>query len=232
MIERIFTLAERPVRTVMVPRTETIWLDVEDPPDVILEEVRQSGRSRFPVCRGNVDEVFGVVHAKDLLKVAGSDLPSALEAVARTPLFVMESLPVLRLLELFKTSTVHMAIVVDEHGSFEGIVTPTDILAAIAGDLPELAGDEEPDAVLREDGSWLLNGRMPVDEMEQLLGIQVAKPEDYATVAGFVLASLQRLPEPGESFNKGGWTFEVVSLDVHRIDKVAARRMDEAAAEA
>lgn len=223
MIERVFSLADRPVRSVMVPRVETVWLDIEDPVEDIVKEIRQSGRSRFPVCRGEVDEVLGIVHTKDLLGMEGA---LDLEAAIRRPLFVMDTLPVLKVLELFKTSTVHMAIVVDEHGAFEGVVTPTDILVALAGDLPELAGENEPDAVRREDGSWLLNGRMPVEEMAHALDIEIEPSDDYATVAGFVLAALQRLPEPGERFEAEGWSFEITELDNHRIDKLVARPVE------
>lgn len=219
MIERVLTLAERPVRSIMVPRVDTIWLDVEDDYQTILERIRKSGRSRFPVCRGDVDGVLGIVHAKDLLGKDDADLESA----ARKPLYVVEGMPTLRLLEQFKTSTVHMAIVLDEHGTFEGIVTPTDILVAIAGNLPELAGEEEPYASQRDDGAWLLDGRMPIDDVERTLETSAMEADgDYTTLAGFVLGRFGHLPEPGESFIWQGWRFEVVDLDGHRIGKVVA----------
>jgi CBS domain containing-hemolysin-like protein len=221
MIERVFTLAERPVRSIMVPRVDVVWLDVEDDPRKILEEIRASGRSRFPICRDDVDAILGIVHAKDLLGQDGEGRPLDLEAAVRDPLYVTEGMPVLKLLERFKTSTVHMAIVVDEHGTFEGIVTPTDILVAIAGDLPELAGDEEPYASKRGDGAWLLDGRMPVEDVERTLELtDMQAEEDFTTLAGFVLARLGHLPAAGEAFIWRGWRFEVVDLDGHRIDKV------------
>ncbi|MBS7541910.1 TerC family protein [Ancylobacter oerskovii] len=227
MIERVLTLAERPVRAIMVPRVDTVWLDVEDPPEALLDEIRSSGRSRFPVCRGEIDEVMGVVHAKDLLAQYDADGRLDIGKVARQPLYIAETLPVLRLLEQFKGSPVHMAVVVDERGTFEGIVTPTDILIAIAGDLPELAGEEAPHAQRQEDGSWRLDARMPVDEVERTLGLDGLRGEDddFETLAGFVLERFGRLPEVGETLEWHGWRFEVLALKGHRIDRVRAWRV-------
>ena len=223
MIEQVLTLAERPVRSIMVPRVDTIWLDVEDNPSMILDEIRKSGRSRFPVSRGDVDTVLGIVHAKDLLGQDRDGRSIDLQAAVRKPLYVTEAMPVLKLLERFKTSTVHMAIVLDEHGTFKGIVTPTDILVAIAGDLPELAGEEEPYASRRDDGAWLLDGRMPIDDVERTLKASGMQTDgDYTTLAGFVLDRLGHLPESGEAFELEGWRFEVENLDGHRIGKVVA----------
>ena len=134
-------------------------------------------------------------------------------------------MPILKLLEQFKTSTIHMAIVLDEYGTFEGIVTPTDILVSIAGDLPETADDESPWATKREDGAWLLDGRMPIEEAERTLKIARLHEgeEDYTTLAGFVVARFGHLPEEGEAVAWEGWRFEVVGLDGHRVDKVLAK---------
>lgn len=223
MIERVLTLAQRNVRSIMVPRVDTVWLDIEDTPATWLDEIRRSGRSRFPVCRGEVDEVLGVVHAKDLLAQHESGGAIDLEAALRRPLYVTETLPVLKLLEQFRASNVHMAAVVDEHGTFEGIVTPTDVLVAIAGELPELAGEEAPYAVRREDGSWLLDGRTPIDEVERTLALEGMRAgKGFETLAGFILARLGHLPELGERLEWESWRFEVLDLDGHRIDKVQA----------
>ena len=222
MIERVLTLGGRTVRSIMVPRVDAVWLDADDPPQVILDEIHQSGRSRFPVCRGEVDAVLGIVHAKDLLEQQRQSGRIDLTAALREPLYIPENLPVLKALERFKTSTVHLAIVLDEHGSFEGLVTPTDILAAIAGDLPELAADALPDAVKAGERSWLLDGRMPIDAVERTLGASGMANDEYATLAGFVLAQLGRIPKAGEAFDWQGWRFQVVELEGHRIDKVQA----------
>jgi putative hemolysin len=228
MIEGVLRLADRPVRAIMVPRPQVVWLDVEDDPQAALDEIVASRHSRYPVSRGEVDAVFGIVHTKDLLDQQQRTGTIALAAAVRAPLFVNEHLPILRLLESFKGSTVHMAVVVDEHGSFEGVVTPTDILIAIAGDLPEEEGEQEPDAVQREDGSWLLDGRMAIEDVERTLGLRGMEDEgDYHTMAGFVLWRFGYIPQAGEHFVWHGWRFEVIDLDRRRIDKVLASRLPE-----
>lgn len=221
MIGRVLKLAERPVRAIMVPRVDATWLDIDDSGSQILREIEQSGRSRFPVFRGS-DDIVGVVHAKDLLAQAEKGAIDV-AGVVRAPIFTLETTPVLSLLEQFKNSTVHMAIVVDEHGSFEGIVTPTDILIAIAGDLPELVGESEPYAVPRPGGGWEIDGRTPIDEVERILELEgLSEDDEFSTAAGFVLARFARLPERGESFDFQGWRFEVVELDGHRIGRILA----------
>ena len=225
MIGRVLRLADRPARAIMVPRPDVVWLDADDPADAILDAVRDSGHSRFPVARGDVDQAVGVVHAKDLLEQQRRTGAIDLVAAMREPLYVSDSMPILKLLDRFRASNVHMALVLDEHGSLEGVVTPLDILVAIAGDLPEREGDDEPDAVRREDGSWLLDGRMAIDEVERILEAPaIASEGDYATIAGFVLNRLGHIPQPGESFVWRDWRFEVVDLDRRRIDKVLATR--------
>lgn len=223
MIERVLSLGDLSVRSIMTPRRDVVWLDVEADLRTSLEAVRKSGRSRFPACRGDLEEVVGVVHAKDLIGADGGSLAE----VARAPLFVIEGMQIMTLLERFRESSVHMAVVLDEHGAFEGVVTPTDILVAIAGDLPERAGDEEPHAVERPDGSWLLDGRMAFADAERALGLQGVRREgDYETLAGFVLSLLGRLPEPGEAIAGHGWRFVVKGLEGRRITKVEASRAD------
>lgn len=226
MIERVLTLGTRNVRSIMVPRVDAVWLDVEDDSATILEEIHKSGRSRFPVCQKEVDAVLGVVHAKDLLDQQRRHGRINLANAIRKPLYVTDNMTALKVLERFKTSAVHMAIVLDEHGSFEGLVTPTDILAAIGGDLPELLGEADPDAVQGADGSWILDGRMPIDEVARTLAITGMGDDDYATLAGFVLARLGRIPLAGELFDWQGWRFQVLELDGHRIDKVSAMRTE------
>lgn len=222
MIERVLMLAHRPVRTIMIPRVDVVWLDVGDDRDTILTEIKQSGRSRFPVCRGDVDTVVGIVHAKDLLVQPDDNFD--LSEATRKPLYVSESLTLLKLLEHFKTSAVHMAIVLDEYGAFEGIVTLTDILAMIAGDLPEVEGEEVSQPQKCDDGGWQFDGGMPIDDLERTLGVVgiQADAADYTTLGGFVLSRLGRLPEAGAVFDWGDWQFEVVELDGHRVAKVRA----------
>ncbi|HYD66222.1 hemolysin family protein [Azospirillum sp.] len=221
MIEGVLRLADRPVRAIMVPRRDVIWLDIEDPPAAIAAEIAASGHSRFPVCRGTVDEVQGVVAAKALLDQALNGRPIDVRSAMVTPLIVHDGTPVLRLLELFKQSTMHMAVVVDEYGGFEGIATVNDILESIAGELPELGDEGDAGAVRREDGSWLVDGRTPVDEVEHMLHVTGLRGEgDFHTLAGFVLDRLGHVPVAAEHFTWHGLRFEVVDMDGRRIDKV------------
>ncbi|MCJ7598743.1 MAG: CBS domain-containing protein, partial [Methyloceanibacter sp.] len=156
-------MGDRAVRSIMVPRTAVVWLDVEDAQEEIYAAIAESGHSRYPVARGDIEDVIGVAHTKDLLEQQRKTGTIDLIAAAREAPYVVDRMPVLRLLDRFKSSSVHMAFVVDEHGSFEGIVTPTDILTTIAGDLPQSEEEAEPEAVQREDGSWLIDGLMAVD---------------------------------------------------------------------
>jgi putative hemolysin len=223
MIEGVLRIGDRTVRSIMVPRPAVDWLDADDPPEELFALIAATGHSRYPVARGDIEEVIGVAHTKDLLEQLRTIGTIDIVAAAREAPFVVDMMPVLRLLERFRASTVHMAIVVDERGTFEGIVTPTDILTAIAGDLPESEEEGEPEAVQREDGSWLLDGMMWVDDVERTLSIKdMSEDGDFNTIAGFVLHHLERIPEVGEHFHWNGWRFEVVDLDGRRIDKIMA----------
>lgn len=222
MIERVMRLGERSVRSIMVPRPDVDWLDAEDPPETVLDEVRSSGHSRYPVARGDLDRLLGIVGAKDLLEQQRAGRPLDLASLVREPLYVTDSASVLKLLENFRVSGVHLAVVVDEHGSFEGLVTPADILVAIAGALPE--GEAERPAIVRqEDGSWLLDGSLTIDEAEAALNLRgLGGDGDYVTLAGFVLHGLGRVPEISDTLRWQGWTFEVVALEGRRIERVKA----------
>ncbi len=225
LLEGVIRFSDRPLRTVMVPRHEIVWLDVGDTLAENLATVLGSGHSRFPLCDGTIDEVVGFVHVKDILEMRMKD-GSDLRAVAREPLYVSESIPALRMIELFRASGIHIAMVIDEYGSLEGLVTPTDILTGIAGELPEAGEEDDPGAVQREDGSWLLDGSLPAEAAARILGMSDLERGDFATLAGLVIEELGHLPTPGEHVTIDGWCFEVVDLDGRRIDKVLARRPD------
>ncbi len=227
MIEGVLRLADRPVRSIMIPRPDVDWLDAQEHADALHDEIVRTGHSRYPVIRGAADNIIGIVQAKDLLEQQRRTGTIDLATAVRAPLYVDEHLPVLKLLDRFKSSKVHMAVIIDEHGSFLGIVTPTDILIAIAGDLPERAGDAEPDAVKRKDGSWLLDGAMAIDDVERKLGISgLRQEESYSTLAGFALSELGRIPEAGAAFTWRDWRFEIIDLDGRRIDKILASRIE------
>lgn len=226
MIEGVLRLPDRTVRSIMVPRGDVVWLDAADGREAVWNAVRTSGHSRYPVCRGQLDELVGVVMTGDLAEWLGNREAGELAARAQAPLIVHESTRILRLLELFRESKMHFAVIVDEHGSIEGVVTPSDILTAIAGELPESAAEEPAEAVARDDSSWLVGGSMSIDDVERLLGAgNMRSGDDYTTLAGFALAQLGHLPTTGEHFRWRSMRFEVVDMDGRRIDKLLVQRL-------
>lgn len=223
MISGVMRLAERTVRGVMTPRTDVEWIDLEDEPEAIQRQLIDLPYARLPVAEGSVDRIIGVVQARDLLAQLLAGQPLDIRAATQPAPIVPDVADATQALAVLRAARVPMALVHDEYGHFEGIVTPANLLAAIAGALgPEPANGEEALASRREDGSWLLAGSMPADEMSELLGVPLPADRDYETVAGFVLSRLRHLPETGEAFSAGGWRFEVVDLDGRKIDKVLA----------
>jgi len=226
MIEGVLRLPDRTVRSIMTPRGDVVWFDAADSRETVWNVVRTSGHSRYPVCRGQLDELLGIVMTGELAEWLGNPQSGELDSRLQTPLIVHESTRILRLLELFRESKMHFAAIVDEHGSIEGVVTPSDILTAIAGELPEAANEETAEAVARDDSSWLMDGSMSIDDVERLLGAgSMRSGDDYTTLAGFVLAQLGHLPTTGENFRWRGHRFEVVDLDGRRIDKLLVQRL-------
>jgi putative hemolysin len=225
MITGVMRLADRTARVLMTPRGEVELLDAEAGRDEILARVRATRRSRMPVRKGGADEIIGIVRVRDVFEALLAD-PDAIDlsALLQEAPVVADGANALDVLETIRASTVHMALVFDEYGHFEGIVTSADLLEAITGAFTE-EGDEEPALVRREDGSFLVAGWMPVDEFADRTGVPVNRAADYATVAGFVLDSMNRLPAPGESFRTGDWRVEVVDLDGRRVDKVLVQRV-------
>jgi putative hemolysin len=230
LIEGVLRVADRSVRSVMTPRVEVDWVDLDDPPETIRDEIADSGHSRYPAGRKGLDEIEGIVHTKHLLDQMARSGRFDVVGSLRQPLVVHEATPVLRLLEMFRENPVHMAVVVDEYGVLEGIVTPTDILTAIAGELPEDATDlQEESAVQRGDGSWLMDGMLGIHEAERLLERKDMRgEEDFETLAGFVLSHLGHIPLTGEHFEWDGLRFEIVDMDGRRIDRVLVGKTEEA----
>jgi putative hemolysin len=223
MVRAVFRLGDRRVEALMTPRTEIVWLDPEDPPEQIRQRITESVRSRFLVAREDLDHVLGIVQAKDLLAHTLTDQPVDLTTTLQQPLYVPETMPALQVLERFKHSGTHTALVVDEYGGLQGLVTPTDILEAIVGDIPEEGELAEPSVVQREDGSWLVDGMMPVDEFKDLFHTGPLPGEEehlYQTLSGFIMMQLGRIPAPADRFEWGGWHFEVMDMDGLRVDKV------------
>ncbi len=224
MIEGVLRLTERPVRAIMTPRTDIVWLDASMSAEDVRARIHESGHSRYPVSvGGSIDAIEGVVHTKDILDGIMQGQPLDLVRAMQTPLSVHEGTPVLRLIELLRTQPVHMAFVVDEYGEIEGIVTAADVLTAIAGEFVEpYDADEGPRIFRRDDGSWLLDGMVGIDEAERVLGCSGMREEDedFHTIAGFVLYKLGHVPRTGEHFTWRDMRFEVIDLDGRRIDKI------------
>lgn len=232
LIEGVLGIGDQSVRSIMIPRRDMIVLRADEPLAEALARVAATGRSRYPLLQGEGDELLGVVRATDLAAALIDGRAVDLRAVARPPLVVPDTTSVLRLLELMKGAPSHLAIVVDEYGSIEGLATPADVLAALAGEIEEGgAAAAATDIVAREDGSWLIDGLTPLVDVERKLAMTGLDGEDsdYHRLAGFVIAQLGRIPRAGDSFCWRGWRFEVVDMDGRRVDKVLVARLPDAA---
>jgi putative hemolysin len=225
MIAGVMRLGDRPVRAIMTPRRQVDMVDLTADPDDLRRTIVQSVHSRLPAHAGTPEEMLGVVQAKDLLDAYLRGESPDIRAQVRPAPNVPDTADALDVLGVIKRSPVHIALVHDEYGQFEGIVTNADILEAIAGAFRTDAGPLEPEAVRRQDGSWLISGSMAADEMADRLSISLPTDRGYHTAAGFVLSQLGHLPEIGESFDTQGWRFEVVDLDGRRIDKILVSRI-------
>ncbi|HET6161617.1 MAG TPA: hemolysin family protein [Dongiaceae bacterium] len=219
MIEGVLHLADHSVRTIMTPRPDIEWLDAKDDVVELMPKILAAEHSRQALCEGTIDEVLGFVHVKDLLAQVATGKTMDPRACLRQALTVHESTTVLRLLDLFRQQAANLAIVLDEYGGVQGIVTPRDIFAAIAGEFAEDASDE-PGIVNRQDGSWLVDGRVRMADLERTIGARGLSDPEYSTVAGLVLHQMGRLPQVGESMEFAGYRFEVVDMDGRRIDKI------------
>jgi putative hemolysin len=222
MVEAVFQLSDKSARALMTPRSQIIWFDVNDSVEQIRVKVSESGHSRFPVCQGNLDNVVGVVQAKDLLASFLSDKKLDPQAAMQQPAFVPRSMPALQVLDQIKKSGSHIVLVVDEYGGIEGLLTHHDILEAIAGDMP-LGKTAQPRAVQRKDGSWLLDGMLSVDEFKELFHLENLPGErrdTFQTLGGFLFTQMGRVPSVSEGFEWNNLRFEIVDMDGKRIDKI------------
>lgn len=225
LVERVFRLGDRRVHALMTPRIDIDWIDIDDPVDQIHQIIIQSGRSRFPVCQDVLDNVLGIVHVKDLYAQLANGQSLDLRAIVQPALFVPESTRAFSVLERFKQTGSTMALTVQEYGEIEGIVTLTDLLEALVGDLPEAGEAGEQEAVQRADGSWLLDGALPVEQLQELLDIEQLPDQashSYETMGGLVMHQLGHIPAITDSFTWAGWRFEVMDMDGRRVDKVLA----------
>ena len=220
MIDSVLRLADRNIGTIMVPRGDILWLDVNEPVPTLWDEARRSGHARFLLCRGELEQLIGVISLANLgeaLRRGSIDVDADLQP----PLHIPESISVFKLLETFRRSSVHLGVVTNEYGGIEGLVTPADILKAIAGDMPEMGSRDSAGAIQREDGSWLIDGHLAVHEAERALGRKdLSRGDSYHTMAGFVLWHLGRLPVAGEKLAWRDLSIEVVDMDGLVIDKL------------
>jgi putative hemolysin len=234
MLNRVLRLGERDAASLMTPRTRIEWIDVRDKFDDIVNFLRVGEFSRYPVYRGDDADVLGVLDARRLVG-ARLDTEQDLLAFVRPPLFVSESTNALRCVEMFREEHQHLALVVDEYGGIAGVITTDDLIRAVLGRLDLVEGEEAEESMIvqREDGSWLIDGRLPAEELRELLALRHLPEEesgDYVTAAGMVIARYGRIPAVGEHFTWQGWRIEVVDLDGVRIDKLLVGRALEATA--
>ncbi|MCA1951953.1 MAG: hemolysin family protein [Hyphomicrobiales bacterium] len=229
IVREVIGLADRPVSDIMTRRTEVYWIDVSDDPKVVRAELRQCPFSRVVVAKGgSIDEPLGYVHKKDLFDLTLEGKPLDIERNVREPLFVPEVSSVLDVLELFREKRNHFAFVLDEFGTFEGVLTLTDVLEAITGDIPEEHEVASPRMIHpRQDGSFLVDGRTEIGELEEELGIEVPSDARFRTVAGLALEVFGRIPTEGDSAELAPWTIEIMDMDGRRIDKLLFRRLDQ-----
>lgn len=225
IISGVVRLADRPVREVMTPRTDVEWLDADLSDEELRRRFLATPHTRLPVAEGSVDAVIGVVQARDIVEalVRGSTL--SVRALMKAAPVLPDQLDAMDALGVLRRAEVPMGLVHDEYGHFEGVVTPANLLAAIAGDFASDVQDgEERAVVVRDDGSLLVSGAMPADALAERLGLDLDEDRDFATVAGFALAILKHLPEEGERFESQGWSFEIVDMDGRKIDKLLVER--------
>lgn len=224
MISGVMRFADRSARALMTPRRDVDVIDLADTAEEIRTQVRATRWSRLPVRDGGDDAIIGVILVKDLFDVLADGRELDFRSLVQDVPMVLDVTSALDLLKVLRASTVHMVLIFDEHGHFEGVVSSGDVLEAITGDYQQVGGDE-PDFVVRSDGSFLVSGSMPIDEFNDRIGVLMERKANYVTVAGLVLNELNRLPEVGEVFTKGQWRFEVVDRDGLRVDKVLVSRI-------
>ena len=232
IIKRVFKLDDQKVESIMTPRNEIIWIDLEDERDINKVKIIESKRSIFPIASGELDDFIGVVQAKDILSAMFSEEKFDVQKIVKEPLVVSEHLETLELLKEFKENQgyVHMSLVVDEFGSVEGLITLNDLLEGIVGDIPGIDEDDEPQAIERDDGTWLIDGRYPIDRFKELFEFNDTLPDEeedgYTTLAGFILSLSGTIPDEKDKYECGRFIFEIIDIDGHQIDKVLVTELE------
>lgn len=226
-IQNIFRFADRDAYTIMTHRNDVTWLDINTPPAENDRIIRESGYTKFLLCETTIEEIIGVVRLRDYID-RHNEPDFNLRQIAAEPLFVPEAMNALKLLEHFRNQRNYFAVVVDEYGSMQGIITLHDLTENIFGALPDQDDLEEPAIVAREDGSWLVDGIIPIDELKETLDLKEFDLEesDYSTLAGFILLKMSEVPKAGDHFDAEGYRFEIIDMDRSKIDKVLISRLE------
>lgn len=235
MVEGVMALDRCPVTTLMTPRPKIVWLNVDDPDEANWRKIVASGHSHFPVYQQHRDNVLGMVHIKALWAHAAFNLPTNLRNLVTPPLLVPEKTTAIQVLEQFKKTGKHIALVVDEFGGIQGMVSLIDVLEAVVGDLPDQLHRAQPEARRRDDGSWLVDATLSLPEVKELMAVRELpgeKTAEFQTLGGFVITQLGRIPAAGDHFDWNGWRFEVMDMDRQRVDKVLIARTPSTAAPA
>jgi putative hemolysin len=221
MIHGVLELADRSIASIMTPRPDVYWVDLDDDPETLARDVAECPYSRIVIARdGDMSHPLGVVQKKDLVQALIGGQGINLEQHMLQPADVPEGIPAMRMLQIFRTTALHIAFVFDEYGDFQGLVTLTDIMSAVAGELPEEHKQPPQELLKRDDGSWLVDGRAAIDEVKETLGLRMETNGDFHTAAGLALEILARIPQEGEHFQLDGWRVEVIDMDGTRIDKL------------
>jgi putative hemolysin len=219
LIERVMALADRKVESIMVPRPDVIWLDADEPIAALWEQAKQSGHARFIVARGGLDQLLGVITLANLSEAAKRGALNE-QTDLEAPLHVPVGVSVLQLLNTLQESSTHLALITNEYGDIDGVATPIDVLRAIAGEMQDIGSRERADIVKRDDGSWLVDGHLAIEELQHHLNRRDMASGDYHTAAGFVLQRLGRIPKAGDTLTWRDLKIEVIDMDGTRIDKL------------
>jgi putative hemolysin len=230
IVSRVFRLDEEAITSVMTGRADIVYFDLDEPFDANRDKLLRSSHSRFVVCRGGLQGVAGILRAKTLLDAAFESKPLDFAANLAKPLYVPDSLTMIELLGVFKQHRQHLALVIDEHGEVQGLVTMNDIMEALVGNVAAVEDLAEPDIVQRDDGSWLVDGAIVIERFKEAIGLEQELADEhgrsYRTLAGLAMKILGRVPQVGDRFLSGGLQFEVVDMDQNRVDKLLVARLN------
>jgi putative hemolysin len=228
ILNSVFKFGDKKVESMMTPRTQIAWLDINSSGDENLKTITESNFSHYPVCNETIDNLIGIVRIKDIFKDQIEKKELNLKENLLQPLFVPETSKALKLLERFKETKHHIAVVIDEYGGIQGLVTLTDLVEEVLGEFPGSDQQEEPYAVKREDESWLIDGMIPIEEFKKIFSLETLpgeEEEDFQTISGFIMLQLEKIPHTGDKFESTGLSIEVVDMDGNRIDKVLVKKI-------